>query len=531
MQAPADPSASGAQRRSSQVSSGSDRVATHRRAMRRCRSQEGRAAIRLEQLLAALDGFEVAGDVSGVEVSKISFDLAGVEPGALHCCLVGARVDGHDLAELAVERGSVALLCERPVAADVPQVVVGPGNARPAMALLASQLEGRPSESLTMIGVTGTNGKTSVTHLVRSVLDRHGMDTLVVGTLGGSRTTPEAPVLQPLLGRHLKGGGSAVAMEVSSHALAARRVDGIRFAVAVFTNLGRDHLDFHGSMEAYFAAKASLFTPERCRDAVVNADDPWGRRLVELARSRGVRVQTFGLGDCGRSAQAGGPGGERYCDDVVLGPGRARFTWCGQSITLQGAGRISVLNALAAAHVARLVGVSPVEVAEGLSTAGVVPGRMEPVEAGQPYAVLVDYAHTPDALEEAILAARQQTAGGRVIVVFGCGGERDRGKRPAMGSVAVRRADLAVATSDNPRGEDPLAILSDIAAGDPAGSLVMEPDRESAIALALSQARDGDVVLIAGKGHEQYQSIAGVELPFDDRAVVRRLLDGRRGPS
>ncbi|MDA8393496.1 MAG: UDP-N-acetylmuramoyl-L-alanyl-D-glutamate--2,6-diaminopimelate ligase [Actinomycetota bacterium] len=509
------------------------RTATHR-----CHSREGSPAIRLEQLLAALGAPDTVGDVAGVEVTKISFDVAGVEPGALHCCLVGARTDGHDLADRAVERGAVALLCERPVECSVPQIVVGPGNARSAMALVAAELEGRPAESLLMLGVTGTNGKTSVTHLLRSVLERHGMPSLVVGTLGGSRTTPEAPVLHPLLASHLRSGGRAVAMEVSSHALAARRVDGICFDVAVFTNLSQDHLDFHGSMEAYFAAKATLFSPERCRHAVVNVDDSWGRRLVQVARGRGVPVDTFSLDDCtaaGSEWAGSGPVrhhvGGRSCADVVLGPRNASFTWYGERVTLAAAGRISVSNALAAAHAARIVGATPTEVADGLSAAGVVPGRLEPVEAGQQYTVLVDYAHTAEALQEAIFAARQHVGGGRVVVVFGCGGERDTGKRPVMGSVAARLSDLAIATSDNPRGEDPLAILADIRRGDPTGSLLVEPDREAAIALALRSARSGDVVLVAGKGHERYQSVGGVDLPFDDRAVIRRLLGAQGGGS
>ncbi len=409
--------------------------------------------------------------------------------------------------------GAVALLVERFVDVGVPQVLVD--DVRAAMAPLAAALHGHPSQRMAVVGITGTNGKTTTTFLLRSVLEAAGRRAAVIGTLsggisssGGSSgpgTTPAAPELQAHLGELAGEGFDSVAMEVSSHALVQHRVDGVHFAVAVFTNLSQDHLDLHGTMEEYFAAKASLFVPERAAAAVVNGDDPWGRRLLESPR---LPTRPFSL------AEAVGLEVDR------LG---SSFLWEGNPVRLRLAGTVNVANAIAAAAAARELGIEAGAVAAGLSSMASVPGRNEPVDRGQPFSVLVDYAHTPDALEQTLAGAR--TGPGRVLVVFGCGGDRDRAKRPLMGEVASRLADLAVLTTDNPRGEDPTAIAAEVRAGvrRPA-VLVEEPDRRAAIALALESARPGDVVVLAGKGHETTQVVGADVRPFDDRAVAAEIL-------
>jgi UDP-N-acetylmuramoyl-L-alanyl-D-glutamate--2,6-diaminopimelate ligase len=334
----------------------------------------------------------------------------------------------------------------------------------------------------------------------------------MLGTLTGARTTPEAPDLQRALAGFRGEGCTAVAMEVSSHALALHRTDGTRFAVGVFTNLGRDHLDFHGTMDAYFAAKARLFEAGACTVGVVNTDDPWGRRLAEQA---GVPVVAYGMADA-----AG----------LELGPTRSRFSWRGHPVEVPLGGTFNVGNALAALEAVVAAGVEPGTAAAGLASVPPVPGRFEAVDAGQPFAVVVDYAHTPEGLEAVLVAARAGTAG-RVLVVFGCGGDRDADKRPRMGAVAAERADVVVLTSDNPRSEDPAAIIAAVLDGiaPPHRSrTVVEPERRAAIATAFAEARPGDVVVIAGKGHETTQDLgpAGT-VPFDDRAVARELLEAR----
>lgn len=456
---------------------------------------------------------ETVGDPALVEIASVTFDVDDAGPGALHCCLPGSRVDGHDLAGAALARGAAALLCERRLPLDAVQVCVGPGQGRPAMALAAATLWGHPSAALVVVGVTGTSGKTTVTHLLGSVLEAHGWPTTVIGTLSGSRTTPEAPVLQELLGRHRDAGGRAAVMEVSSHALAQHRVDGTRFALALFTNLSRDHLDYHGTMEAYFEAKSSLFTPALSRAGLANAEDPWGRRLLETAA---IPMSGYSL------AQAEG---------LEVGLAGSRFSWAGHPVQLHLGGAFNAANAVAAAAAAAHLGVPAATVAEGLSALTGVPGRLEPVELGQPFSVVVDYAHKPDALERVLGAARAQLApGARLAVVFGCGGDRDRGKRPAMGEVATRLADLAVLTSDNPRGEDPVEIMAQVAAGAvPGRPLAVEADRAAAIALAVGWARPGDVVVVAGKGHERGQETSAGTLPFCDKEAIAAAIRGGAG--
>ena len=491
--------------------------------------------MRLDRLLGDLEVLQTRGDPGATEVSTITHDSGAVVPGALFCCVPGERRDGHDFAPAAVTAGASALLCERLLtdlpatqvpATQVPvtqvpvtQVVVR--SVRRAVGPAAAALFDHPSRRTPVVGVTGTNGKTTTTHLLAAALQAAGRAAEVIGTLSGARTTPEAPELQARLAE-LAARGAAAAVEVSSHALVQHRVDATWFSVAVFTNLSQDHLDFHSSMEEYFAAKASLFTPERAAVGVVNADDAWGRRLLDSLRSGpaggtvALPTRPFSLADVA---------------DLEVGQGGSTFRWAGQPVHLRLGGVFNVTNALAAATAARELGADPAAVAEGLSSVASVPGRFEEVDAGQPFTVVVDYAHTPASLEQVLSAARPLAVGsngsgpGRVLVVFGCGGDRDRAKRPAMGEAATRLADLAVLTSDNPRGEDPQAIIEQVRAGvSRPEALVVEPDRRAAIATALASARPGDVVVVAGKGHEAVQVTGDEVVPFDDRLVVREEL-------
>jgi UDP-N-acetylmuramoyl-L-alanyl-D-glutamate--2,6-diaminopimelate ligase len=473
----------------------------------------GGSGVLLDDLLAGAPEIRVRRRVgpTGVRVDGISHDSRTVQPGDLFCCLRGDRVDGHDFASTAVAGGAVGLLVERELdVPDVAQVLVD--DARVAMAPIAAAFHGRPSEALTVIGVTGTTGKTTTTHLLGSILEHAGVPCGVLGTLTGVHTTPEAPELQAQLAAFRAKGKQAVAMEVSSHALELHRADATRFAVAVFTNLGRDHLDFHGTTERYFAAKARLFDPAMAGAGVVDVDDPHGRRLLETAA---IPVTPYSLADA---------------ENLDVGLLASTFRWRGRSVRLPLGGRFNVRNALAAATAAVAAGVAVDSVVDGLAAAPPVPGRFEPVEAGQPFAVLVDFAHTPESLASALAAAREGAGTHRLLVVFGCGGDRDPSKRPLMGEVAARLADVAVVTSDNPRGEDPTAIISEVISGMPAAGSARterEPDRRAAIALALAEAAPGDVVLVAGKGHETTQTIGDRVVPFDDRAVARALLEGR----
>ncbi len=456
--------------------------------------------MRLADLAAELEVVTLEGDLD-VDVTSLTHDSRRAAPGALFCCVPGRRADGHRHATEAVARGAVALLAERHVDVDVPQVLVG--DARVQMGRAAAAFWGHPSRRLRVVGVTGTNGKTTTTWMLRAVLEAAGLPTGVIGTLGGARTTPEAPDLQAELARLADGGAAAVAMEVSSHALALSRVEGTRFDVTVFTNLGHDHLDFHESMEQYFAVKARLFEPELTSAAVVNLDDPHGRLLLEACR---VPTRGYSLSDVG---------------DVEVGLVASACTWRGRRMRLPFGGVANLSNALAAATAAVELGVEEDAVIEGLRSAPPIPGRYEVVDAGQPFTVVVDYAHTPDALRQLLTAARAGTEG-RLTVVFGCGGDRDVEKRPLMGRVAATLADAVVVTSDNPRHDDPSAIAEQVVAGaDGPATLEVELDRRAAIRSALASAQPGDAVLVAGKGHETTQTVGTRTLPFDDRDVVR----------
>ena len=468
--------------------------------------------VHLGALAAGLGGAAAGADgAPDTEITDVVLDSRQVAPGALFCCVPGGQLDGHDFAPVAVERGAAALLVERRLPLAVPQLLVD--DVRTATAAVAAAFHGRPSEALAVVGVTGTNGKTTTTHLLRNVAEAAGRRAEVIGTLSGVRTTPEAPDLQRRLAELRDDGVDVVAMEVSSHALALRRVDHTRFRVAVFTNLSRDHLDYHGSMEAYFEAKARLFEPDLSDRGVTNLDSPHGRLLLHAAT---IPVEGFSLDEV---------------DELEVGAAGSTFRWRGRSVHLGVGGAFNVSNALAAAHAASALGIDDAAIAEGLSRPIVVPGRFELVEAGQPFPVVVDYAHTPDGLDQLLLAADDLVdppgaERGRVVVVFGCGGDRDVTKRPAMGEVAARRADVVVLTSDNSRTEDTGAIIDAVIEGYEhvhprrSGVLEVEPDRRAAIARALAGAGPGDVVLVAGKGHETTQDEGGVVSHFDDREVV-----------
>ena len=447
-------------------------------------------------------------------------------PGSLFCALPGLRADGHDYVAEAASRGAAAAVVEREVpGVAIPQVVVP--DARLAMALAAAAVAGHPSDDLIVVGVTGTNGKTTSAFLLRAVLEAAGHRTGLIGTIearvGGevlpvAHTTPDAVELQALFARMRAAGDTACAMEVSSHALMQRRVAGTHFAAALFTNLTRDHLDYHPDVESYFAAKRRLFArpPEEGADppGASNLDDGFGRRLAEETGALGFAVDA----------------------DAPVRPQAARGLETGIVATLATPrgpveiasrlrGRFNLANITGVVAVGELLGLSHEAVTAGIGSVAGVPGRFEAIDEGQPFPVIVDYAHTPDSLDNVLRAARELVGGGRLVVVFGCGGDRDRGKRPQMGTVARTLADVAVVTSDNPRTEDPDAIISDIVSGSSGrAELHVEPDRRAAIGWALSRGERGDVVVIAGKGHEQGQERNGVKTPFDDREVARAEL-------
>ncbi len=459
---------------------------------------------------------EFAGPSAAVEITSLSFDNREVEAGSLFFCVKGFSSDGHDFAQSAVDNGAAALVVERELGLGVPEVLVD--SVRHTMGPAAAAFYGNPSEELNVVGVTGTNGKTTTAFLTRHLLEGAGVRTGLIGTVEtvvagkrveAIRTTPEAIGLQRLFREMLDGGDAAAAIEVSSHALDLGRVDGTRFAVSIFTNLTQDHLDWHGTMEEYWESKRRLFTELPAGVPVLNIDDPYGAELastldegVTVGFSEGAQWQAAGL--------VTGLGGSTFHLKSPIGDAEVRMSL---------PGKFNVLNALGAAAAAAELGLGFDQIVEGLSTATGVPGRFEPVAKGQPFAVLVDYAHTPDSLQNVLDAARG-IAEGRVICVVGCGGDRDAAKRPLMGGIAARSADVAILTSDNPRSEDPAQILEQMAAG-AAGEPLIILDRREAIRHGIESAKGGDVVLIAGKGHEQGQEFEdGRKLPFDDRVVA-----------
>jgi UDP-N-acetylmuramoyl-L-alanyl-D-glutamate--2,6-diaminopimelate ligase len=479
--------------------------------------------MRLSQVLP--DAPPGAGDV---EITGLAYDNRAVVAGTLFFCVPGFTRDGHDFASDAIAHGAVALVVERPLNLGVPEIRAP--SVRAAMAPAAAAFYGDPTARLATVGVTGTNGKTTTAFLIRALLEADKRQTGLLGTVtcvvGGAerpveRTTPEAIDLQRTFREMLDGGDVACAMEVSSHALELHRADAIHFAVAIFTNLTQDHLDFHGTMEEYFLAKRRLFVDGRPAHAVINVDDPYGARLAaEIPGAVTFAIEreaTYRASDVSTDLT-----GSRF---IVHGPDGST------ELRSPLPGLFNVYNVLGALAAVRALGVSAETSRAAIETAGSVPGRFEPVDAGQDFAVLVDYAHTPDSLENVLKAARglvdaPGAGNGRVHVVFGCGGDRDRGKRPLMGEIAVRLADRVIVTSDNPRSEDPEAIIKEILVGT-GPHTEHDADRRAAIHSAIAGARPGDVVVIAGKGHEQGQEFAGGrKIPFDDVSVAREALEG-----
>jgi UDP-N-acetylmuramoyl-L-alanyl-D-glutamate--2,6-diaminopimelate ligase len=491
----------------------------------------------MQALLTDIEVVDVRGDPT-VDVAAVTHDSRRVSPGALFACIRGEHTDGHEHAVAAVDAGAVALLVERPLdlwghGAPVTEVQVP--NVRAALGPIAARFHGDPSSALACLGVTGTNGKTTTTYLLEAIARAAGRRVGIVGTTGAridgrsamlEHTTPEATELQAVLARMRDAGMETVAMEVSSHALAQHRVDGTRFAAVCFTNLSHDHLDYHGDVDAYFEAKARLVTPEFSTRAAVNVDDPHGRTIVDRASALGVDIVPFGLESDEAVVTA---------TDWSVDASGARFALVdssvdrSESVRMSLLGRYNIENALAAAATARAAGLPFDAVVAGLGVAVTVPGRLEPIETSEQFLVLVDYAHTPDALAHTLVAARDLAGAHRVILVFGCGGDRDRSKRPAMGAVASQVADIAIVTSDNPRSERASDIADEVTSGATGTADVrVELDRRAAIHDAIGQAHPGDVVVIAGKGHETGQTSGGVTVPFDDRAVAREELGARR---
>jgi UDP-N-acetylmuramoyl-L-alanyl-D-glutamate--2,6-diaminopimelate ligase len=487
--------------------------------------------VELSLLLEAMPEREVLGPLPRT-VSGLTDDSRQVTAGGCFVAVRGLRADGHRFIPQAVERGARAVVAEPPD--PLPGQAVGRilvPDTRRTLPRLADAYYGHPSHALTVVGITGTNGKTTTSYLCEALLRARGLATGVIGTIqyvvrGRAReagqTTPEAIELQGLLAEMVTAGVGGVAMEVSSHALALHRVDGVGFDVAVFTNLTQDHLDFHRTMEAYAAAKRRLFAEllKPGGTAVLNADDPVG---AEWAAALPGRALTFGLA----TGHAIHPIQHRSGLDGI----RLRATSPAGPIDLVSPliGEHNVMNLLGGVGAGVALGLAPAVISSALASVTRVPGRFEQVHAGQDFLVVVDYAHTPDALHRVLETARRLTPG-RLAVVFGAGGDRDRGKRPVMGRIAATLADRVWLTSDNPRSEDPAAIIEEIAAGvrpPPPGGCARDPDRREAIRQALEWARSGDTVVIAGKGHEPYQIIADQVLPFDDRLVARELLDGR----
>jgi UDP-N-acetylmuramoyl-L-alanyl-D-glutamate--2,6-diaminopimelate ligase len=512
--------------------------------------------MKIERLAEPVADARLQGDPQ-TEITGLAHHTRDVADGTLFLCVTGFSRDGHDHAGDAVARGAVALVCERPLPLPVTQLLVP--STRGAMPLIAARFFGEPSRKLDVVGITGTNGKTTTAHLLAGAFEASGRRSGVVGTVSnrvGGRTepvtltTPESLDLQALLARMATAGDAACVMEVSSHALVLGRTDAVHYAAVVFTNLSRDHLDFHADFEDYYAAKRRLFfvdgAPQPGAVAVVNVTGEWGRRLAEECRTPyGDRLWTCAVEGDGEAAACDATPGDGQAAardltpadvsaaDVELRADGAAFTLRApragleQRLELRLTARFNVENVLTAATTALALGLPAGPVLDGLCAAEGVPGRFEAVRAGQPFTVLVDYSHTPDSLENALRAARG-IASGRLLVVFGCGGDRDRGKRPLMGGLAARLADLTFVTSDNPRSEDPDAIIGEIVGGVPGGLLervAVEGDRRRAVELALAEARPGDVVLIAGKGHEQGQTFADRKIPFDDRVVASESLE------
>ncbi|MDO4547295.1 MAG: UDP-N-acetylmuramoyl-L-alanyl-D-glutamate--2,6-diaminopimelate ligase [Clostridia bacterium] len=480
--------------------------------------------MKLTKLAKAIPGPVTIVGYERNEVTSLCADSRKVQPGALFFCTPGQRNDAHDFAPQAVESGATALVVERRLPLDVPQIIVP--DVRIAMSYIAAEFYGRPADDLKLVGITGTKGKTTISFLIKSILEAAGYKVGLIGTvcsiigdeqIPANLTTPDPIDIQALLRRMADSGAEYVVMEVSAHAMAFHRVDGMCFEVAGFTNLSQDHLDFFHNMDNYLKAKLMLFTKEHCKSIVYNADDDRVAKAMESIdlpkADTGIRVSS-----------------DIHANEIeVRGSGcRYQLTFTKRfklSINLQLAGVFNVYNSMMAAAMCDRLGVNREDIKKGLEQLKGVPGRIELLETETPYRVILDYAHSPDALENILETVREMTDE-RVIAVYGCGGDRDHDKRPMMGEIGGRLADYCILTSDNPRGEDPYAILSEVEKGVliSKGDYEIIENRREAIKKAMKMARPGDVVVLAGKGHETYQDIKGVKHPFDEKIVVKELL-------
>ena len=454
----------------------------------------------------------VHGDAS-IVVTGMSQDSREIQTGDLFCCVRGQKFDGREFISMAIRNGAVAILVEEKIS-DIPEHIaqIEVENVREAIGPLASVAFGFPSRSLSIVGITGTNGKTTTAAILASILRVSGRTTEIIGTLSGAHTTPEAIDLQAMLSRFVDTGVDSVVMEVSSHALAQHRVNGIVFDIAIFTNLGHDHLDFHGTQEDYFSAKARLFHPTLALRGVVNVDDPHGQLLLDVGA---IPMTAFSVMDA---------------SDVSIGIDKVSFHWHNIAISVPLGGSYSVVNAIAAAAAAEVMEVSATNIEHGCASVDSVPGRFESVPNDRGFEVIVDFAHTAEGLEGILSSVRTLTQG-RILLVFGCGGERDAAKRPRMGAVAAALADVVIVTSDNPRGEDPEAIISEVMVGISGSKTDVRAivNRADAIESAIIDARRGDIVVVAGKGHEKTQEINGVLIPFSDVETATLALQNRKG--
>lgn len=482
--------------------------------------------MKLNALIGKIPGrVETLGDIENTDIQALCIDSRRVRPGDLFFCTPGLRMDAHDFAPQAVEKGAAALVVARKLNVDVPQVIVE--DVREATSYIASAFYGDPAEQMMMLGITGTKGKTTTSFLVKSIMDAAGYKTGLIGTvcsmigdetIPSRLTTPDPVETQQLLRRMLDAGVQCVVMEVSAHATAMHRLAGVKFKVGAFSNFSQDHLDFFGDMDSYFEAKMKLFAPECCEEIVYNVDD---ERVSAGIRRLGRQALRIGIREPS----------DVYANDIEVGERGCSFlmTWHKKfrtSISLRLAGIFNVYNALLAAGIAICAGVGPEAIRRGLEKVRAVPGRIELLDTGTPYRVILDYAHSPDALEN-ILEAVRETTKGRLIALFGCGGARDHGKRPMMGEIAGKLADYCIITSDNPRNENPMDIIDAIEEGIKTTEcpyIVIENRRE-AIRYALGFAKKDDVVVLAGKGHETYQEINGVKYPFDEKVIVAELLE------
>ena len=454
----------------------------------------------LSDLIANVEGSLDSNQVDP-EIKRVIHDSREVTEGDIFCCLRGETTDGHNYVQEAIASGASALFAEEASEFDIPTFLVG--DVRSELPRIASRIVGNPSKELTVVGVTGTNGKTSVVNLLSEILRKAGISTATIGTLTGKLTTPESPELQRELRRHCNSGVGVVGMEVSSHSLVQKRVEETCFSTVAFTNLSHDHLDFHGKIENYYNAKGLLFSRVFSERAVISTDEEYGQSYFEKAVSSGMEVKALSLKE----------------RDVLFDQNSSSFNWRGKRVTIPLGGPFAFSNALVSAEIAIQLGLETADIIDGLKSANPIEGRFEPLVITEGISAIIDYAHTPSALEE-LLEGCRKIATGRIILVFGCGGDRDSEKRPLMGEVASRGADVNILTSDNPRSEDAEKIISEIILGMSINPQSVYVDRRKAIEEAVDEAKSGDLIVIAGRGHEKYQEIKGEKVPFSDKSVL-----------